>query len=477
MQASKNIGPNSGLMTVLSLIAFAISTASTGNGIYNWISSVVDAPKPLLFGVSLGFSGLLTLMAFMLWRGLARLMRERNLGTALMALMGGVLVSSMSIAFSAAGIVFFLKAKEIDAYVRDNSVRSLIAPIENFSSGLSAVSAMSAQVATASTNAALLENQKGSSCGYFTSVGDGPIHRMRNSIAADAADMKLIAASLSAKANALVPASAHAYTQVELDALFLKARTLFTDPEVMKLQLWAQSNAAAFKAKEIPFEGVLRPCVDPQLEAAFSKLDQSMASLGALPQTAPIIPRPDFALVMALSYANIIGNGADDFPVSPIFFLIVALVIDMCGIVPAFLAGRAQPELDDAERQVLDRMRWLLQALLIVEGKEEIFVVPWRGGHPGIMIQARNIVDRFDLSLQHAAADIPAKLINGVSKDALAGIINASGNATHFTFYKYNDALRAERKRIENILQLSHARYSYDQPPSVPVKPLLRAVS
>lgn len=464
-------------------IALLLSTILSGSGIYFSLmeSSLSEIARIAISTVSTLF---LTLLAFRFWLLAGRSSRERRLRREQAALpqptvwhyvVGGLLMSLLSVMTATTALVFLNNRDGVQALMNHTAFAATIKPVDQLAEGMSNIAAIAARTDNLAADRSQQESTVGGTCGV-SPPGAGPLTRMRASHAALASVIADRANALNRRASEIARSLISARNQDDVNKMFDAARSLRTDPERLRIAEEADALAQGYAGAGFIFEGRLRNCPDTELAALFDKIAETARGIIELPTQPPL--RRDvrifdaFAMVLPILLDEEKGRAFGVSRATILPFVLFTVLIDLVSLGGALGhgAGRAKRMTEQEERQihrtswVLRNFVWEFPALPAVENegsletdKCQAFVFVPLGGDPDRTRQAEYLTALFDLSVDPAFQFEPLVARRREFEPWVEQMRLASGNATHYAIYPiksqevYEQIMRIKRDALKAL--------------------------
>lgn len=467
---------------VAALLAFSISTVSTGYGAFVSLVETTGAPKAAVAFAAAAASSFISLLGFVVWKKLGGTLRLRAYAATVGLFLVGVALTLASITFSSAGMIYWTQNDGLRTRLATEAAGNVVLPLSAFSDRVGRIHNLTAAASQHAARKASIEANQGGTCGGQPIAGTGPLNRLRAQQSADAARVSTSARGLQADALTLMASLASNPSQAVLTDAYRQARLLNNDPRMLEVRSWAREMNGNLISGQFYWEGAVRSCPDPQLQTIVSSLIDEIDRQIDLPTTVPVIAEPDLFYSMRVAVEGALAglrgtSGAprsDSFAVVPIIFL--AVLIDIVGLLSAAAIGRRPEVITGGDLSYRHRLRWHLNALRWDSGDKCYLVVPLNGDD-GISIEANNIAVRYNLERIPGMTGISVEEIAEINPYEAQRLQAVSGGASRFTGYAFNDSLIAEWKNVERLLRFDRTDYSYAGPPnSTPTPPNLTTI-
>lgn len=464
------------------LLAFSISTVSTGYGAFVSLVETTGAPKAAVAFAAAAASSFISLLGFVVWRKFGVMLRLRGYAVAAGLLVAGATLTLTSIAFSSGGIVYWTQNDGLRARLATEAAKNVVLPLSEFSDRVGRIHSLTDAVSQLANRKASIEASQGGTCGGLPVAGAGPLTRLRAQQSADAAQVSTAARGLQEETLLLMAKLSSNPSQAALTDAYRQARLLNNDRRMIEVRSWAQEMNRNLTNGQFFWEGAIRSCPDSELQTIVSALVGEIDRQIDLPTTVPVIVEPDLFYSMRVAVDGAISglrgttgtHRSDSFAVLPIILL--AALIDVVGLLSAAAIGRRPEVITGGDLSYRHRLRWHLNALRWDSGDKCYLVVPLNG-EDGISIEANNIAVRYNLRRIPGMTGISAEEISEINPYEAQRLQAVSGGASRFTGYAFNDALIAEWKNLERLLRFDRAGYSYSGPPkSSPTPPSLTTI-
>jgi len=451
-------------------LAFGISTFSTGYGAFTSLAHTTVAPAPALaFGAGAA-SLFISLIGYLIWRQVGGAVRLRSYFSGLIIFFVGFTVTSASIALSSAGILFWTQTETLQNQLAADAAAKVTKPLSDFTDHLGRIQDATTAVSAYSSRTSQIEQAQGGTCGGLAVIGDGPLTRLRLQQSQDAAEAASTARSLQSDALSIMIAVANQPNQADVTSAYGQARLLMSDGRLSGIQSWANELQKNLINGQYYWEGQLRACPDRELAALMNSVTSMLRTTIELPAAVPVVEKPDlfYSIRIATSaiFSKILGRGGEkiDFGSKVYPILLLAILIDLVGVVSAIAIGRRPEVIAGGDLAYRHRLRWHLNALRWDSGENSYLIVPLNG-EEGVCLEANNIAIRYGLSRVPGMTGISNDEISEINQFEADRLQAVSGSATRFTGYAFNDALFAEWRNLERLLRFERAGYSYAGPP------------
>lgn len=357
-----------------SLIFWGASTALTGNGVYHSILPVVENQLAAV-AIAAIITSTLTFSAYRLFRyaGLqhgktkkpahevgAYAQIDTNPNFRFEALLGGIVVLLLSSWFSFSSLVFLNFNAQLQRVMNDAQQVSLIAPVRALERSMARIEQETSALSAVATRRSNTEALSGGQC-VASGPGRGPIAKMINAHAADAANLSNLARMLRQKASSAVEAMRVASNQEMADAAYVLAQEVMNNDARRSISVKARElrngygGSGFFQGDQVIFcprgAGAMVPALERVLDAAEAEID--------LPPSPPVFQRASLLDSASRQVEMVRSWGANIIPGMDVSYLLmfafIALGLDVSGAATAFLAGRLKgSRLSKSERQALE---------------------------------------------------------------------------------------------------------------------------
>lgn len=492
-----DIFPRFKLSLLVGIIALLFSTALSGNGVYESLEAAnLSQYERLVISVPATF--FITSLAFIFWRSFGTISRKKQYIAKRVGqpnvksghyFIGGVVMSSISIITAFAALLYINNQGAVQQALDMRVYAAITRPLLDLSSKYAAIASASEAVQDLSAKTSNIENKQGSTCGPSngTPPGYGPIAKMREKHAGEAAVIAGKAKILSTSASQLVQKIYKAKNQNTVDNIFAEALKLAANPERALVRQKAETLFKGYQGGGFRLDGKLRFCPDPTMASSLAQVIE--ASKGKI--DIPAIPpkRRDanifdaFAVVFGifLDHKSVEPAGLSLASIGPL--LIFAIIIDITGAISAFSFGRSIIEgFTRKEREDFHRTSWMLENFVWVFPKNtknsQGNLTPVKNSDPPVLDHYFFIVpyygddkktkDALYLAARYGLAKDPERQLQPI--DAMHSIASSafverfrfvSGQATHFTVYPINDektlhAMMTDKTYAINALGFDH---------------------
>ncbi|MCG8449899.1 MAG: hypothetical protein MI725_10010 [Pirellulales bacterium] len=205
---------------------------------------------------------------------------------------------------SGAYTVLFNKAA-LEEFLTDQEISGVEIPVVAHQGSLERAAGELQLLAAVATRKAGIEDATGGSCqGSQPIVGKGPIWRMRNRHAADAATHALALRNLSDDYSGLVLRMRGAASEADLLTGYNRARRLAADPRLLFARDWANELKTGFQTGFVdPDTGRQFSCTDPDVLAAAENVVSAL-DIPGFPERPPTIVEFTYREALNKSYGD-----------------------------------------------------------------------------------------------------------------------------------------------------------------------------
>lgn len=459
------------IWSLTAMLAFSISTLSTGYGAFVSLSQTTLAPNAAVAVAAGAASTFISLLAFVAWRTCGGVFRMGKYVTAVLILTVGLAISLTSVAFSGGGILFWTQKGALQSHLAVTAATTVSRPISAFADRLSQIETATTLLNQYASQRSSVEAAVGGTCSAPAIVGAGPLTRMRAKHASDAALHAGTAQTLQRDAIGVLALVSSAQNQTEVGSAYAQARTIVNDGRLSTIRHWAVGLQRQLVAGQFFFEGATRACPDPEMLALVRQVISELNVPVSLPDTVPVVADPDLFRTIEIAVSQVVGRFsrgdelASQLSFSIVPILLIATLIDLVGLVSAIAIGRQPEVIAGGDLSYRHRLRWHLNSLRWDSGDKSYFIVPL-DGDAAVSIEAVNIAIRYGLARVPGMTGMSEKEISAINSYEAQRLKAVSGGATRFTGYLFNETLLEEWRNVERLLKFDKLSYSYGRPPS-----------